>query len=54
MCQSSFGILVEFNILEEDEKDNTVEKIKIHKNMNMVVKELEIKDELCNIELITM
>ena len=42
------------DISEEDKKDNMVEKIEIHKYVNKVVKELEMKDELCNIEVITI
>ena len=37
----------------EDEKDDEVEKIEACKLMKMVVKELETKEELYNIEVIT-
>ena len=50
VCQNSFSILIEFNNLEDDQ--TIVEKVGECKIMNMVMKELEIKEELCNIEII--
>ena len=56
MYQNIFGILITFVNSEDNEKVDSyqtiVEKVKEHKIINIVMKELEIKDELYDIELI--
>ena len=44
--QNSFRILIDFNISEDKGKE--------HKTTNIVAKQLDIENKLCNIELITI
>ena len=53
VCQNSFGILVDFDNSEDNKIDNSFQPIiGGNKFVKTITKELEIKEELCDIKII--